>query len=225
MKPLALPLALLALCACSSDRREEPAARTPASSQPSAQALPPGALLRLDLEGLPHGAPPAGWWVAETLGAGTPAIWSVRAAPGGGNALLLAPQPFPADLELSVRVRADSGQEDRGGGLVWRAEGPDDYYIARWNPLERNVRVYLVERGVRKLLQSADIDTAAGEWHTLTVSMIGDRMSVALDGAPLLDTTDPTFDEGGRIGLWTKADAATWFDDLSVREPPRPAER
>ena len=43
--------------------------------------------------------------------------------------------------------------------------------------------------------------------------------------APEMWFRDETFPEGGRVGLWTKADAATWFDDLELREPSWPDER
>jgi hypothetical protein len=229
--PAWLP-AVLTLCACSADGRpDEP---TPATPRP----LPEDVHLRLGAEQLVPDALPAGWGVAETNGAGLPATWSARAAPAAGLALhvmttnagstynlLLSPEALPADLELSVRVRADTGEEDQGGGLVWRAQGPDDYYVARWNPLEDNVRVYKVEGGVRTLFQNADVEAAADGWHTLGVTMIGDRITVALDGEPLLDTLDETFPGAGRVGLWTKADACTWFDELVVREPRWPEER
>lgn len=214
--------------------------RVPSASAPAQEPapLPAGVLTRFDFERVPDGALPEGWQVAETQGAGTPASWSAAPAPGGGRAvrvetrntggtfnLLLAPREEPADLELSVRVRADSGEEDQGGGVVWRAQGPDDYYVARWNPLEDNLRVYKVVAGVRALLQSAETRADARAWHLLEVSMQDDRVTVALDGERLLDTRDGTFPAAGRVGLWTKADAGTWFDDLEVREPSWPDER
>ncbi len=190
------------------------------------------ALARLDFEQLELGSPPAGWTPAETKGQGKLARWAVAAAPGGGRALLvetgnaggtfnllLSPQEFPADLSLSVRLRAEKGAEDQGGGLVWRARDADNYYVARWNPLEDNVRIYKVERGERSLFQNNGVHVEPDGWHELTVEVEGERMTVALDGVPLLDTQDATFFSGGRAGLWTKADAATWFDDLVVRLP------
>jgi len=231
--PVLLPALLgCSLCACSWE--DQPAEAPP----PAPKALPEGVLLQLDLEGTAVGDPPVGWTVAETSSTSTPATWSVREAPGGGRALhvattnsgrtynlLLAEPDYPADLELSVRVRADTGEEDQGGGLIWRAQGADDYYIARWNPLESNLRVYKVEGGVRSLFQNAETPASAEHWHTLGVTMVSDRITVTLDGEPLLDTTDSTFSAGGRVGLWTKADAATWFDDLVVREPSWPEDR
>ncbi len=119
------------------------------------------------------------------------------------------------DLDLSVRVKAVAGKVDQGGGLVWRAKDKDNYYIARYNPLEDNLRVYRVEAGKRTQLDHAD---APGdkEWHTLRITMAGRQIHGYLDGKMLLVAEDSTFPDAGRIGLWSKADAQTFFDDLSV---------
>ena len=122
-------------------------------------------------------------------------------------------------VDLTVRFRAVTGEYDRGGGLVWRAKDTKNYYIARYNPLEDNFRVYTVVEGVRTRLDSAEIPHTEG-WHTLGVRMRGDRIRCFYDGEVELRVRDDTFADAGRIGLWTKADAVTWFDDLTLAEPP-----
>lgn len=175
---------------------------------------------------------PGDWQVAETNGAGTMARWAVVEAAGGesGRALsleatinrgrtynlVLLAETYPADLTLGVRVRADSGAEDQGGGLVWRAVDADNYYICRWNPLEDNLRAYKVVGGRRTQLLSADVSADPDGWHRLQVAMTGPRMEVWLDDVLLLSGQDDTFMDGGRVGLWTKADAATSFDNLVI---------
>ncbi len=119
------------------------------------------------------------------------------------------------DLEISVKMKAIAGKEDRGGGLVWRAKDAKNYYVARYNPLEDNYRLYKVERGRRTQLQSADIKRSEG-WHALMVAMKGDHIECYYDGKKYLDDKDSTFGGPGKIGLWTKADAQTYFDDLTV---------
>ncbi|HVA50254.1 MAG TPA: family 16 glycoside hydrolase [Pirellulales bacterium] len=119
------------------------------------------------------------------------------------------------DVDLSVRFKAVSGDDDRGGGLVWRAKDKDNYYICRYNPLENNFRLYHVVAGKRTLLDSRDIKHTDG-WHTLRVTMRGDGIDCYYDGKRYLDAEDTTFADAGRIGLWTKADARTYFDDLTV---------
>jgi hypothetical protein len=121
------------------------------------------------------------------------------------------------DIDLSVRVKAVAGKEDQGGGLVWRARDKDNYYIARYNPLEDNFRVYKVEGGKRTQLDHADAH-GDREWHTLRITMTGREILGYLDGKKLLVAEDSTFPDAGKIGLWSKADAQSYFDDLTVIE-------
>ncbi len=121
-------------------------------------------------------------------------------------------------MDLTVRFHAIAGKFDQGGGLVWRAKDGRNYYIARYNPLEDNFRVYTVVDGQRTQLQNADIPRSDG-WHTLRVTMRGDHIQCFYDGKKSLDVHDTTFTKPGHIGLWTKADARTRFDDLTFRRP------
>lgn len=122
------------------------------------------------------------------------------------------------DVDLSVRMKAVAGETDQGGGLVWRAKDKGNYYLARYNPLEDNFRLYKVENGKRSLFQNADIKATPG-WHTLRVTMKGDAIECYYDGKACLEHTDATFTESGMIGLWSKADAQSYFDDLTLVEP------
>ena len=122
------------------------------------------------------------------------------------------------DIDISVRLKAVAGELDRGGGLVWRAVDRDNYYVARYNPLEDNFRVYKVEGGERTQFATADIPPAEG-WHTLRVRMVGDRITCDLDGKRHLEAEDRTFPDAGKVGLWTKSDARTHFYDLKDVEP------
>ncbi len=119
------------------------------------------------------------------------------------------------DLELSVRLRAETGEIDQGGGFVWRAIDKDNYYIARYNPLEDNLRVYKVENGRRTQLDHADVP-GDHKWHTLRITMNDREILGYFDDKRLLVAEDSTFREAGMIGLWTKADARSMFDDLKV---------
>ena len=171
------------------------------------------------------GAPPAGFEFAV-------GDWKVEAdptAPSESRVLtqlarnssptfnvVLATRTGYGDVDISVKMRSRAGEIDQGGGLIWRARDASNYYIARYNPLEDNLRVYKVVDGRRsRQLQNADIDRAPG-WHTLRVTMKGDHIECYYDGEKHLDVEDSTFREPGKIGLWTKADAQTSFDDLSV---------
>jgi hypothetical protein len=119
------------------------------------------------------------------------------------------------EFDMSVRLRAVAGELDRGGGVVWRAKDKKNYYICRYNPLESNFRVYKVVDGKRTMFQNAD--TPGDEkWHRLRVTMSGKKIICYLDDKKHLEVEDETFTEAGMIGLWSKADAQSYFDDLSI---------
>jgi hypothetical protein len=122
------------------------------------------------------------------------------------------------DVEVSVAFKANAGKKDQGGGIVWRYQDANNYYIARMNPLEDNFRVYKVVAGKRSAeLQDAEVKVKSGEWHTLKIKMIGDRIECFLDGKKHLDVKDDTFTKAGKVGLWTKADAQTSFDQFAIK--------
>jgi hypothetical protein len=120
------------------------------------------------------------------------------------------------DFSASVKIKAISGVEDQGGGLIWRYKDRNNYYIARYNPLENNFRLYRIVNGVRKQLESTDGDIKQGEWFTLAIQMKGNKITCTLNGKTMIESTDKTFESAGLIGFWTKADAVTHFDDLKI---------
>lgn len=177
---------------------------------------------------------PKGWTAAKT-GEGDGSVWKVVAdesAPSKKGHALAQTAAGPKamfnlcvlddanlkDVDISVAFKAVKGEIDQGGGLVWRYQDPNNYYIARMNPLESNLRLYKVEGGKRNQLATAEkIKFPAGEWHTLQITMAGNKIECKLDGKPVFEAMDDTFQKPGKIGLWTKADAQTHFDDLKVR--------
>jgi len=120
------------------------------------------------------------------------------------------------DLDLRVSFLPISGKADMGGGLIWRATDDRNYYLTRANPLEQNIRVYRVVNGIRHLLQDFDQTIDVRHWHTLQVINRGCRIQVFYDEKQVFDLCDKTFSAGG-IGLWTKSDAVTYFDNLSLQ--------
>lgn len=117
---------------------------------------------------------------------------------------------------LTVAVRGDDGEIDQGGGPIWRVQDDDNYYVCRFNPLEANYRVYVVKDGVRRQLATALVDVAAGKWHRIEVEHSGDQITCWLDGTKHLEVRDDTIKAAGGVGLWTKADARTSFDDYLI---------
>jgi len=178
---------------------------------------------------------PAGW-KAEHTGKGEGSVWKVVAddtapsksgyalaqtaeGPGPFFNLCVAQDTSFKDVELRVAFKAVKGKLDQGGGLVWRLQDADNYYIARMNPLENNFRVYKVIAGKRhQLATKEDLKVPAGEWHTIKVKMKGDQIECFVDDAKHLEATDDAIGKEGKVGLWTKADAQTAFDGLKVND-------
>jgi hypothetical protein len=121
-----------------------------------------------------------------------------------------------ADVELAVKLKAIGGKIDQGGGVVWRARDARNYYIARFNPLEDNFRVYKVVDGKRTQLDSAKVTGGGAQWRTLRIDMRGTHIKCFLDDKLYLEADDATFRGAGKIGLWCKSDAHTYFDDLTA---------
>jgi hypothetical protein len=130
--------------------------------------------------------------------------------------LLIADEGSFQDLELSVKFKAVTGEVDRAAGLVFRLRDANNYYIVRANALEDNYRLYRVVAGNRRQFAGANFKVTPGEWHELRVECIGNKILCYYDGAKKIEATDDTFKEAGKVGLWTKADSVTYFDDLKV---------
>jgi 3-keto-disaccharide hydrolase len=121
-----------------------------------------------------------------------------------------------SDFDLSVSFLPIAGKADMGGGLIWRAADDRNYYLVRANPLEQNLRIFRVVKGVRHMLENFDQIVDVTKWHTLHVVAKECRLQVFYDNKPVFDICDRTFSRG-RIGLWTKSDAVSYFDDLHLQ--------
>jgi hypothetical protein len=154
--------------------------------------------------------------------------WAVRAEPGAPsppNALCQTGQAdFPAigldsrsiaDLTLTAKFKPISGREDQAGGLIFRVQDKDNYYIARGNALEDNVIFFIYQNGRRSQLKGAGGKVENGQWHDLRVEVRGTVFTAFLDGKQVVDVTDDRYKAGG-VGLWTKSDSVTCFDDVQV---------
>ena len=181
------------------------------------------------------GKVPTGW-KAEKTGKGEGSEWKVvedetapsksgvalaqiAKSPGGVFNICVAEDTKYKDVELSVSFKAVAGESDQGGGFVWRYQDNNNYYICRMNPLEDNYRVYKVVAGRRMQLGTKEgLKVKAREWHKLKIKMIGDQIECYLDDKKELEVKDDTFQNTGNMGLWSKADAQTHFDDFAVKD-------
>lgn len=183
------------------------------------------------------GGPPAGFWLGRT-GEGRVGRWVVQAehdAPSGTNALAqvdadttdyrfpiaVANEPVLRDLRLGVKCKPVSGEVDQACGLVFRYQDEDNYYVTRANALEGNVRLYAVVNGNRRQFAGWNGAVATETWHELMAEAQGDHFVVYWDGQEVLHAQDQTFPNPGKVGVWTKADSVTQFDNLRV-EPLEP---
>ncbi len=130
--------------------------------------------------------------------------------------LLISDEGSFKDLELSVKFKAVAGEVDRAAGLVFRLKDANNYYIVRANALEDNYRLYHVIKGSRRQFAGANFKVTSGEWHELRVECVGNKIICYYDGAKKIEATDDTFKDAGKVGLWTKADSVTYFDDLKA---------
>jgi len=183
------------------------------------------------------GAAPQGWTSTST-GKGSPK-WTVEqdpTAPSKSNIIRQSGQaPYPVLLKndsnikdgfIAMKFKATAGSEDRAAGLVWRAKDADNYYVVRANALEDNVVLYKTVNGVRSPLDIAgrkggygvDVPVPANQWHDLRIEFSGSRFKVLYNGKQLFEVEDATFRDAGKIGLWTKADSVTLFDQVSYGE-------
>jgi hypothetical protein len=223
------------------DANRTPPSRGSAPQVPPETPAPlqsPGKTFAYNFDG--GGQIPAGFHISHT-GQGAMGEWGVAAdptAPSQPNViaqtsadetsyrfpLLIADDGSFKDLDLSVRFKTISGSTDQAAGLMFRLHDANNYYIVRANALENNVVLYKVENGKRSDLDIKGEGSTYGkkanvpkqQWNGLRVVAVGSLFEVYLNDEKLFEVEDQTFNEAGKIGLWTKADSVTYFDDLRV---------
>jgi hypothetical protein len=172
-------------------------------------------------------------FVAALTGQGKAGRWEVvedKAATGGKALAQLDPDQtnyrfplaiymptVPADVEVTIRFKLISGKVDQAGGVIVRLQDYDNYYLARANALEDNVRFYRVVGGKRQEIAGATVKVSRDEWHSLTLRAKDDGFSVVFDAKPVLTTKDDRFGSPGKVALWTKADSVTRFDSIDIK--------
>src|SRR6266704_3661263 len=172
------------------------------------------------------GKPPAGWTASQT-GSGH-AIWAVVADPSAPSKPNVLKQSGTAtypvcikdntnitDGVVEVKFKPIAGKEDQAGGVLWRAKDVNNYYVARANALEDNVTIYDTVNGRRTERKRTNMKVASNQWHTLRVDFQGNHFTVTYDGKKAIEWDDQTFKDAGKVGVWTKADSVTLFDDFN----------
>jgi hypothetical protein len=178
---------------------------------------------------------PRGWKAEQTNEGKDSSIWKVvpdKTAPSKSGYVLyqsaksrsqvfnlcVAQDTKFKDGEISVHFKPIAGKVDQGGGIAWRYQDASNYYVCRYNPLEDNFRVYKVVKGKRiELGRKEELTLPSGRWYTLSIRHDGDRIECSLEGKKHLEVKDDTIKEAGRVALWSKADAQTSFDVLTIK--------
>jgi copper chaperone CopZ len=207
---------------------------------PRASASSKPALLEFSFETSPDGPLPGAWKTAnprlapaegKPLSSRDPAKWAIEslqgsktitcrpASPAADFNLLYLDQSVGPDLEVTVHFTPLSGTTDQGGGIIFRMVDERNFYLLRYNPLKKDLRLYRVVDGAgEKLAAAENIEHTPGSSHTLTVRAGGDALSGWLDGQQLVTATDTRYAKSGLVGLWTKSDAATAFKGLKISD-------
>jgi hypothetical protein len=222
MYPTRKPALTMALAAC-----------VIASAAASTRAETGASMIAIDQ--MTAGSPPAGFSFART-GQGGPAQWVVNADTSASAGRVIEQTStdrtdyrFPlaiydaasaANVEVAVRFKAVAGKVDQAAGIALRLRDADNYYVARANALEDNVRFYRVVKGRREQLEGANLKVTPNEWHSLGLRAEGDRFTVSYDGKALFTATDKTFTEAGKVALWTKSDSITRFAGITITTLP-----
>jgi hypothetical protein len=184
-----------------------------------------GQTVTIDFDKEPVGKAPVGWTATQTgTGGATWAVVQDGTAPSPPNVLkqsgaatypvCIRDDSHITDGFVEVKFKPVSGKEDQAGGLIWRAKDANNYYVARANALEDNVTIYHTINGRRTEKKRTKMKVAPNTWHRLRVDFQGTHFTVLFDGQTALDWEDTTFKEEGNVGVWTKADSVTLFDDF-----------
>jgi hypothetical protein len=194
---------------------------------PLALAIPMCAMAAetITFDNVEAGAAPVGWTAALTGKGGT--RWTIEkdaTAPSPPNVFKQSAEgTYPICLRngtsiqdgfVEVKFKAVAGKEDQAGGVIWRCKDADNYYIARANALEDNVTIYHTIEGKRVSFKNTNTKVASGVWHTLRVDFAGNKFTVTFDGKKVIEASDNSFSDAGKVGVWTKADSVTLFDDF-----------
>jgi len=156
-----------------------------------------------------------GYWIVEQDASAPSAPHVLRQIGRGTFPWAVREGTNIADGFVEVKFKAISGKEDQAGGVMWRWKNGDTYYVARANALENNVSLYYTTNGRRNTIKYVKAPVPRDTWHTLRVEFNGSLIKVSLNGKTYIEEKDTHITGGGAVGLWTKADSNTAFDDFT----------
>jgi pyruvate,water dikinase len=109
-----------------------------------------------------------------------------------------------------------AGSIDQAGGLAFGIRNINNYFVFRINALEDNVMLFEYVNGKRLTRANVPREITKDQWYRITVEIKGNTLKGYLDDDLVLEYTAERA-LAGYVGLWTKADSVTFFDELSIK--------
>jgi hypothetical protein len=119
--------------------------------------------------------------------------------------------------EISMRFRLLGGQLDQCAGILFNLKTNGDYLTVRFNGKEDNLVLWTFKSGKRSFVKKGvhDVHLNFGEWHRMKIAVNGTQLRGYLDDELLLEYTLPE-PVSGKVGVWSKTDSVSQFDDYTV---------
>jgi hypothetical protein len=119
-----------------------------------------------------------------------------------------------ADLTAQVRLKPLAGDNDQAGGIIFRAQDPETYYVFRANLLD-DLALFKSAAGTRHAL--GRFQARSEEWQLLRVEARGPEIRCYWNERLVIEVRDASLGEG-QVGLWTISDSVSAFDDFEIEE-------
>jgi hypothetical protein len=91
----------------------------------------------------------------------------------------------------------------------------------RFNGKEDNLVLWTFNKGKRSFVKKGaeDMPLAMKQWHSMKISIRGTKLEGFLNGRLLLQYTlaEPV---AGKVGVWSKTDSVSYYDDYTVNAAP-----
>ena len=119
--------------------------------------------------------------------------------------------------EISIRFKLVAGQLDQCAGILFNSKPNGDYLTVRFNGKEDNLVLWTFTKGKRSFVKkgSENVPLQMNQWYSMKITVHGTSLQGYLNDKLLLEYTlaEPV---SGRVGVWSKTDSVSYFDDFTV---------